>query len=285
MIALQAFGDHMFQNERVLVAAKNQLFNSIKDSALLSAQTALSNMQGDSIRENIEALKKRKDEELGKGGFDPDLLVNECVVNPQLPACRPKVPPLGYVGGGFKFEGPGNSGTLTSPSDDDYPFAPYDELDIGGAGPLANIPESLKNELDTSIPTPSGSRLGFGGPGGGGGGGPSGGAPGGGGQGGVTSKDFEKRGGGRSSRIRDVKAMGNIGPGGRLFGGGRLQQKKSGDLASLFKKNTKDKIKNAIINYRMPVSVTDKNSNIFQRISFRYDQVEGDKRLLEYEVK
>ena len=277
----------MFQNTAVLIAAKEQFFNSLKDTALHTVQKLLSDRQANRISKNIEALNNRKEQALKEEGFDPDLLVNECVVNPLIPACRSQDDPIGFSGGGFDFGGPGNSGTLTPKSQEKIPFLPEDDLEINVADiPIPRPTKGPKSTLSDSVrgQVPQGSRPGFGRAGGAGsGGGPGGGAGASGSSGGVSGKDFKKKGGRRSGRVSDVK--GNFKGGGRLFGIGNSRKKKSNDLASLFKKDTKDKINNAILNYRLPASVKGKEDNLFKRISLRYDKIKGHKRLIEYEVK
>ena len=277
----------MFQNTTVLIAAKEQFFNSLKDTALHTFQKLLSDRQANRISKNIEALNNRKEQALKEEGFDPDLLVNECVVNPLIPACRSRDDPMGFPGGGFYFGGPGNSGTLTPRSQEKIPFLPEDDLEINVADiPIPRPTKGPKSTLSDSVrgQVPQGSRPGFGRAGGGGsGGGPGGGGGASGSSGGVSGKDFKKKGGRRSGRVSDVK--GNFKGGGRLFGTGNSRKKKSNDLASLFKKGTKDKIHNAILNYRLPASVKGKEDHLFKRISLRYDKIKGHKRLIEYEVK
>ncbi|MCY4643315.1 MAG: hypothetical protein OXB88_01725 [Bacteriovoracales bacterium] len=285
-------GKHLFRNEGILQDAKAKRNESVMKLGQSAVQSHLLGEHADDIRKRIAELKKRREDALKGDGFDEDLLVDQCQLNPHLEACRGKdgsPGPFGFTPGGYVFGGGGNPGSLT-PKGGENPFKPENP---SGHLPSEDIiiPEGL-SELEERLGggvegRPSGQRAKLSGASGGGGGGaPPGGGGGGGGQGGVSAADFEKKGGGPGfNGSRDV-----IGPGyrgGALFGRGRGSGKGKGgsNLSSLLGKKSKNKDRNSMLSYRLPASVSQRGTNIFKRISARYDKVEKSKRLLEYEVK
>ena len=289
-LALQQW-PQLFANEDVLNEVKGMMFQAGVRAATELGQAKLMEGQARDVQENIEALKKRDEDDKASGGFDPDMLVDTCVVNPHLPICQQQVgQERGALAHGFNFQGSQGSASLTRADKGQGAFkrvAPDRGLNLGGSGPLPRTNE-LEEKLGRSVrgQSPGGGKrpsLAGGSGGGGGGGGGVGSGGGGSSSGGVSPRDFKGRSRGRSPNGNVYSSAGVRR--GRLFAGGSKAKasKKNSKLADLF--NKKKKIRDSILNYRLPASVTGKDGNIFQRISARYDQVESAKRLLEYEVK
>ena len=286
-LALAKYGPLFFPNGgAALIALKEKKFQAGMRAATEALQASLSKKLSDDIKDRIKALKKRKEDAIAEGGFKPELLVNPCLANPLLPACK-KESPGGFTPGSFNFEGTGNTASLTSSGPDFSDASPDKELNIGADAPiLNNATKELEKKLSKSLggQRPSGSRPGFGTGSGSGGAGSGSGGSGSGGSGGVSGKDFKK--GGRRP-VPPGKLTANFRGGARrLFSRGSAKLNKNNQYNSgALKKKAQDKIREGILNYRLPASVTKRNTNIFQRISLRYNKVAKDNRLLEYQVK
>lgn len=281
-IALSRYGGVIFANAGILNQLKGRMYQSGMETAMAGLQAALSNKFSNDLGDNIDALNQRREDELANGGFDPNLLMNQCQVNPNLPACA-----SGGLPPGVGFNPNTTTNTVPSITNPNNPDDEFDDVPIGDTGDGALAGEAIlefEDELNGSVrgQLASGARPGLGGTGSGEGGGAGGGAGGGGAaSGGVSAKDFEQQSGSAPSRISDVGGSGGGGSGGALFRSRGGSSNK--DLANVFKK--KNSIRNGIMNFngRNPASVGGASGNLFQRISKQYSSALKNNRLHNYE--
>lgn len=292
--ALREFGGGLFANGARLNEVKQRV-NQLKIQMITEGATAaLLKRQANQLSKDIDALQEKKDEALNDTSFDPNLSVNPCLLNPLIPACQNQdetnTSPNNVMLGGYNFGNEGGQSAITSVSEKGDPLglSPTHDLGVGDGAVPPGVQAQIAKKLSDEVPMPSGGgRPSLGGgqggaPGGGGGGGGGLPAGGGGSGGGVSSKDFQNR---SPAQTKGADAPDyRVTPKGNWSVGQRSSGRKN-NIADLFKKNAKANIKNSILNYRLPASISESSSNIFQRISSRYDKMEEAKRLLEYETQ
>ncbi|OFZ15878.1 MAG: hypothetical protein A2X86_11685 [Bdellovibrionales bacterium GWA2_49_15] len=249
--------------------------------------------QADKIDDAIDGMNKFKPELPTFGS--QDVMVQKCQADPSLPECSQFGfnRDIGFAGNSFNIDGMAN-GTSDASSlgsgESNNANATGNSGDTNRSGVVQRIGGSVGgiNKASGLEGTVGAARFKNGGAGGGGGGGGTPGsmaAPGGGGGG-----DGAGGGGAGGGAVRNG-STGYEGGGARLaYGGGAGGGKSSGKpgeenpFAKLFGK--KDEGGNSSLDFgRGPASVGGQGANIFGMISNRYQQVNGSKRLLEYEAK
>ena len=240
----------------------------------------------------------------GMGKFKPDLptfanqdvMMQKCQADPSLPECSQFgfSQDIGFAGNSINIDGMADGTSDASnlgTGGGNASNATTNNGDTDRSGIVRRIGTSTggitkANGLEASVGAArfkNGGPLGGGGGGGapgamgapgGGGGGEGGGAPGGGGGAG-GSKDYSYAGGGAKLAY------------GGGAGGGRSSGKpgEENPFAKLFGKKEGEGGDSTLDFGRGPASVGSQGANIFGMISNRYQQVNGSKRLLEYEAK
>ncbi|MBI2520877.1 MAG: hypothetical protein HYV97_10685 [Bdellovibrio sp.] len=251
--------------------------------------------QADKIDDAIDGLKKFKPEL--PTFATQDVMVQKCQADPSLPECSQFGfnRDIGFTGGSINIEGMAN-GTSDSSSLGSGPESTGSTAtnsgDTNRSGVVQRIGSSVgginkASGLENTVGAARFKGGGAAGGGGGGGGGPgSMNAPGGGGgDGGGAGAPGGGGGGGKGF-------SGYEGGGAKLaYGGGAGGGKSSGKageenpFAKLFGKKDGEGGDSTLDFGRGPASVGSQGANIFGMISNRYQQVNGSKRLLEYEAK
>ena len=152
-VAVSASGRYLFANQEVLNRIKGRMFEAGVRAGTELAQAELLDRQGDDMKKSIEELKERAEQQ-GQGGFDPDMMVSACQVNPGLPGCQqPGDQSEKILPGGFSFQGSGNSAGLTPQEREGNSFqaaAPGSDWNVGG-GPSGGGMGDLERKLSRSV--------------------------------------------------------------------------------------------------------------------------------------
>ncbi len=284
-----------FMNQNIVSFARSRMMMAGIGAGLNGLQAFLANRRANTIRDAINDLEAREEE--FQPGFDENLLINKCAVDPTLEGCDPDRPnfnaPMGFTMGGNPLGGGGGSGggvvqgAFQAAEIDPFDSASSDpsqdltdEEEAVLAGGLAEVADDTSGSLAGQFA--SGNATGINAGSGGGGGGGGGGASASGGQGGENPQNYANNKPSSS--------------GGRGEGAGGTYSASGGWTGSRGGKGAAN-VKNPFIKGRNPASTKDRILNfknfpsfnggrtIFDRISNAYQGAAKSNRLEEYEAK